>query len=222
MQIQIDNREGERINFAEKYYKTHEVEIKQLETADYIFKDQVAFEYKTLTDFIHSVQSGRLTEQAIRLNQQFPYPFVIIQGSETELKHELDKIFFMRKSRKKNKPQKFTLKHFYGAIDSLNCYVTVIMRPTMRWCFEGMLNQARKCLDSSPINRKVAKTGNPAYQCLRYCIAGVGPKTAAKITGDLCLESLEDLFSVSVEGFSSVSGVSLRKAEVIYNKIHSG
>ena len=220
MNITIDNREHHRIETAKKHYKQHEIEIRQLETADYIFNKDVGFEYKTLTDFISSVQSGRVFEQAIRLNQQFKYPFVMIQGTEQELEDYINKLFFLRKTKKHNKPQKFYKKNYYGAINRLNTIVTVLQCPTEYIAFESMLNQARMCLDDAPINRKVAKTGVPAYQCLRYCVRGVGPKTAMKIVKSLGLDSLESLMKCTITDFSSVNGVSLGKAELIYSKLH--
>jgi len=223
MIIQVDDREGERIEYAKKHYPQHDVEKTRLETADFIFNKDCAFEYKTLKDFIGSVQGGRIVEQAIRLNEQFKYPFIMIQGSEQELQNEINKIFYLRKTKKgKQKPQKFYEKNFYGAINSLNCYVTVLTCPTQYLAFQSMLNQAKKCLSGAPINRKVAKTGSPAYQCLRYCIGGVGPKTAEKIVNQLGLKSIPDVTGVSVERLASVNGVSHAKAEVIYRRIQEG
>ena len=221
MNILIDSREQHRIEYAKKTYKQHDIETKYLETADYIFNQEVAFEYKTLPDFINSVQSGRVFEQAIRLNQEFKYPFVMIQGSEQELDNYINKLFFMRKTKKHNKPQKFYKKNYYGAIERLNTYATVLERPTEHQAFQSMLNQAKMSLETGPVNRKVAKTGSPAYLCLRYCIRGVGPKTAEKIVNTLKLESVEDVLNVSVSDFVSVNGVSLGKAELFYSKLHS-
>ena len=82
-----------------------------------------------------------------------------------------------------------------------------------------MLNQAKKCLDGAPINRKVAKTGSPAYQCLRYCVRGIGPKTTEKIVNGLGLETVSDVVGLSVDDLVSVRGVSRSKAEDIMGKI---
>lgn len=221
MNIEVDDREQHRIDTAKKEFVKHEVELKHLETADYIFNKDVAFEYKTLPDFIHSVQSGRIVEQAIRLNQEFKYPFVMIQSSEQELKSYINKIFFLRKTKKKNKPQKFYQKNYYGAIDSLNTYVTVIERPTEHYCFQSMLNTAIKSLRNEPINRKVVKTGNPAYNFLRYCIQGVGPKTAQKIVNELNLKNPKDIFKITVDEIADIKGISRGKAEVIFKNINS-
>ena len=220
MNIQIDDREGHRIKYAEKQYKKHNLTIEHLETADFIFNKRVAIEYKTLPDFISSVQSGRIVEQAIRLNKQFDFPFIMIQGNEQELQAEIQKIRFLQKTRRKNKPQQFYEKNFYGAINSLNCYVTVLQCPTQYLAFQSMITQANKCLNDAPINRKVAKTGNAAYNCLRYCVKGVGVKTAKNIVDSLSLESLEDVLNVGVDELSSVKGVSKDKANIIYAKLH--
>ena len=218
IQILVDDREGNRKKYAEKHWKQHNIEIKHLETADFIFDNKVAFEFKTLHDFINSVQNGRIIEQAIRLNQNFPYPFVMIQASEQELRDYINKLQFMRKTKKRKLP-KFYEKNYYGAINSLNCYVTVLTCPTQYLAFQSMLNQAKKCLNDAPINRKVAKTGSPAYQCLRYSIRGVGPKTASKIVNTLGLETIGDVVNVTIEDLSSVQGVSRSKAEFIKSQI---
>lgn len=221
MIVQIDDREGERIEYAKKQYTKHEIELKHLETGDFIFNNKVAFEYKTFPDFVKSVQDGRVVEQAIRLNQTYPYPFVMIQANEQELKDYINKLYFIRKARQhgKHKPQKFYEKNYYGAINSLNCYVTVLTCPTQYLAFQSMLNQAKKCLDGAPVNRKVAKTGSPAYQCLRYCVKRVGPKTAEKIVNELGLETVRDVVNVSVEDLVSVRGVSRSKAEFIKSQV---
>ena len=221
MIVQIDDREGERIEYAKKTYTKHEIELKHLETADFVFNNKVAFEYKTFPDFVKSVQDGRVVEQAIRLNQTYPYPFVMIQANEQELKEYIQKIYFIRKAKQhgKHKPQKFYEKNYYGAINSLNCYVTVLTCPTQYLAFQSMLNQAKKCLDGAPVNRKVAKTGSPAYQCLRYCIKGVGPKTTEKIVNTLGLETVADVVNVSVDDLVSVHGVSRSKAEYIVSQL---
>lgn len=220
MDIFVDDREGERIEYAKKHYTKHNVEKKHLETGDFIFNQKVAFEYKTFNDFVKSVQEGRIVEQAIRLNQTYPYPFVMIQANEQELQNYVNKIYFIRRQRKnKSKPPKFYEKHYYGAINSLNCYVTVLTCPTRYLAFQSMLNQAKKCLDGAPINRKVAKTGSPAYNCLRYCIRGIGPKTTEKIVNGLSLETVSDVVGLSVEDLVSVKGVSRSKAEDIMGKI---
>lgn len=221
MIVQIDDREGERIEYAKKQYTKHEIELKHLETGDFIFNNKVAFEYKTFPDFVKSVQDGRVVEQAIRLNQTYPYPFVMIQANEQELKDYINKLYFIRKAKQhgKHKPQKFYEKNYYGAINSLNCYVTVLTCPTQYLAFQSMLNQAKKCLDGAPVNRKVAKTGSPAYQCLRYCVKRVGPKTAEKIVNELGLETVRDVVNVSVDDLVSVRGVSRSKAEFIKSQV---
>lgn len=221
MIVQIDDREGERIEYAKKTYTKHEIELKHLETADFVFNNKVAFEYKTFPDFVKSVQDGRVVEQAIRLNQTYPYPFVMIQANEQELKEYIQKIYFIRKAKQhgKHKPQKFYEKNYYGAINSLNCYVTVLTCPTQYLAFQSMLNQAKKCLNGAPVNRKVAKTGSPAYQCLRYCIKGVGPKTTEKIVNTLGLETVADVVNVKVKDLADVNGVSRSKAEYIVSQL---
>lgn len=219
MNIQVESRELDRIEYAKQQYGQHEVFVESFETADYIFDEKVAFEYKTLEDFVKSVEDGRVFEQAVRLNEKFPYPFVIIEASDSELKSYFKKIQFLRKTKKKNKPSKFYENNFYGAIASLNRIVTVIKCPTRYRCFQTMLTQAKKCLDNAPVNRKIAKTGNPAYQCLRYCIAGVGPKTTEKIVNEYHLQTITDVMNLTADKLVKINGISRTKAEQIKEQI---
>ena len=145
MNIQIESRELSRIEYAKQQYKRHEIEVKYFETGDYIFNNKVAFEYKTMKDFIKSVQKGRVFDQAIRLNETFQYPFIMIEASDQELQEYYAKIHFKRKNKKPgHKPRKFYEKEFYGAIASLNRICTVIRCPTQKRCFDMMETQAKK------------------------------------------------------------------------------
>ena len=57
MMIQISDKEQSRIKSAEEYYtrQGHEVTVANLEVGDYIFNNQVVFEFKTIPDFITSI-----------------------------------------------------------------------------------------------------------------------------------------------------------------------
>ena len=63
------------------------------------------------------------------------------------------------------------------------------------------------CLDNKPVNRKVAKTGNSAYNCLRYCVDGVGVKTAEKIVNTCKLETILDVVELSVDDIVDIKAL---------------
>ena len=58
MKVTIDSREKDRVRSASKYFKDQglEVEVSELKVGDYLFDDKVCFEYKTIPDFIASIQ----------------------------------------------------------------------------------------------------------------------------------------------------------------------
>ena len=84
MKITIDSREKDRIQSATEYYTQQglEVEVKEEQISDYIFNDKVVFEFKTIPDFVSSIQSGRVFNQAINQAENYDYHYVIIQGDE--------------------------------------------------------------------------------------------------------------------------------------------
>ena len=89
MKVQIDNREQNRIEEAARYYfidcKLDQVDVEELEIGDYIFtndKGSVVFEFKTIPDFIASIQDGRVFNQAVNMSENYEYSFVIIHGDE--------------------------------------------------------------------------------------------------------------------------------------------
>ena len=88
---------------------------------------------------------------------------------------------------------------------------------TMFW-HDG--NTSKKIIAEEPVQRKIAKTGNPAYQCLRYCIGGVGPKTTAKIITQLQLETIKDVVDLTADKLTKVNGISRSRAEQITAQIN--
>lgn len=78
MRIIVDNREKNSLVLAELISGCMEVELKQLEVADYIIGD-TAIERKTISDFISSMMNKRLLQQLNGL-QQYPSRLIIIEG----------------------------------------------------------------------------------------------------------------------------------------------
>jgi Fanconi anemia group M protein len=78
MKIIVDNREKNSLVLAELISGCMEVELRQLEVADYIIGD-TAIERKTISDFISSMMNKRLLQQLNGL-QQYPNRLVMIEG----------------------------------------------------------------------------------------------------------------------------------------------
>ena len=61
------------------------VEVRRLETGDYLVDDAVRFERKRLADFAASLVDGRLFGQALRLSGACGRPVIILEGSSRDL-----------------------------------------------------------------------------------------------------------------------------------------
>ena len=57
-----------------------QLELEQLEFADYILSSRVGVEYKTVQDFAQSIIDGRLMDQLRELKRNFQRPIIIIEG----------------------------------------------------------------------------------------------------------------------------------------------
>ena len=117
MKVTIDSREQSRIPSAKTYYNSqkYEVEIKELPIGDYLFtnenNEQVVFEFKTIPDFINSIQNGRVFNEAINQAENYNHHFVIIHGNE----YTRTKCIEMSKNWRP-----VTIFQYIGAIASLN------------------------------------------------------------------------------------------------------
>ena len=219
LQVIIDSKEKGRIKPALFFFgENHSVNVLDLEYGDYVFinkedKKTCAFEYKTCSDFINSVNENKVFNQALNQTKHFDYHFVCIEYTEP-LRRRLSEDLWYRKKISFSKAQ------FYGAIAKLNTYTTVITAENQRTCFELMEKQAKKCFDDTTIHKKLKKVNdNSAMNYLTNCIYGIGINTAENITGDLKLFTLQDLLNLDKPMLLSVNGVGEKTAERILNQI---
>lgn len=218
MKVVIDSREQNRIKLAQDYFNKQGLEttIKELEIGDYIFtdgNDQVVFEFKTIEDFISSIQDNRIFNEAINQAENFNYHYVIIQGNEAE---RAKQIKISKNYHEVNYYQ------YLGAIASLNRYTTVIESYSIaeNEAFYRMLITAKKCLQNKPIVRRYPRKDiNPAFNFLCYCIHGLNGKRATEIVKTYDLHSLKDLQSLNKEKLISITGIGDKLAEKILNAI---
>lgn len=214
MEVWIDHREQDRVKSAKKYFTEQglEVKVKELLVGDYIFTDgtnEVAFEFKEINDFITSISSGRVFNQAINMAEEFDYHFVVIRGTEQERAKYL--------AISKNY-QTVTVFQYHGAIASLNRYTTVIesYTPFINEAYYKMLIQAKKCLQNKPIVRKFPrKHKNASLNFLCYCIYGLNYKRAKLIVDTYNLESLDDLQKLTVDDLVLIEGIGENTAKKI-------
>ena len=215
MMVKIDSREKDRIRTAKSYYKSQglETEICELEIGDYLFDDKVCFEFKTIPDFVASIQDGRVFNQAINMAETYPYNFVVIQGDD----HTRAKALSMSKNY-----HEITYFGYLGAIASLNRFVTVIesYSPYIQEAYYRMMIHARKSLSTKPIIKKFPrKNKNPAMNYLCYCVYGLNHKRANEIVNKYELTTLEDLLYLDYNKLTSIDGIGDKLANRILNTI---
>lgn len=210
--ILMDHRENTpRLANAKQYYEDQgdTVQIKDLLIGDYLFNNQVVFEYKTLEDFIKSVQESRVFNQAIDQTQAFPYHFVIIVASEKEL---YDRFYGAEWP-------EFTWQQYKGAIARLNTYTTVIEASTEHQAIMFMRIQARKCLDGKHVVKRLAqKTDNPAFNYL-VGVKHIGDDTAELIVDALDVYDLDDLLNLDNNKLQEIKGIGSKTAGIVMRAI---
>ena len=209
--VAIDNREQDRVDKAKEYYLKQGLDttVSTLTTGDYLFNNQVVFEYKTWSDYISSLIDGRLFNEAIRQSDTYPYHFVIVNGNNYTLLQAL------------KEHDRMTMKHIQGSIARLNTYTTVIQATGgLESCFYMMHIQARKCLDNKgKVKSFDVKTGNSAYNLLCYCFDGISDVRATKIVDQLGLEYWGDVYSLNKERLLTVDGIGEELSENIMRQI---
>ena len=215
MLVQIDSREKDRVKSASKYFKEQglEVEVCELEVGDYLFDGKVVFEFKLISDFVSSIQSGRVFNQSIEMAENYDYRFVMIHG---DLATRSKCIAMSRNYREVNVFQ------YIGAISSLNRYVTVLQcySPFINESYYTMMTQAKKCLQNKPIVKKFPrKHKNSAMNWLCFCVYGINYITAEKIVKTLNLHTKKDLDNITKEQLTQIEGIGDKTAEKILKEI---
>ena len=219
----IDSREQTRISYAKRFFDKYEPIAVELETGDYMFENRdtdecVIFEYKTMKDFIGSVSDGRIFEQVKRMNDEFDWSFIVIEGTIQDLLRENN-----RRILQKNTGRPFSLAQFYGAIAKLNCYTTVVQCHNQAQAFNYMEKQMLKIFDDAPLSKHFKNDGdNPALNYLN-CIHGIGFKTGKLIVNEFNIKSLTDLLAVvGNEDLTSINGIGKKTEEILKKSIIGG
>jgi len=57
------------------------IDLKHLETADYVISERIGVEYKTQKDFVDSIIDGRLLSQLRSIKENFEKPLIVVEGS---------------------------------------------------------------------------------------------------------------------------------------------
>ena len=218
MLVQISDKEQDRIKSASDYYREQglTVEVSNLEIGDYIFsnnEDSVVFEFKTIPDYISSINDGRLWNEAINQAENYNYHFIMIYG---DLYQRTQAIIQSKDYIPMN------IEQYIGSISSLNRYTTVLQcyNHVIQEAYYTMMKQAEKCLSNRPIVKKFErKDKNPAFNYLAYCVYGISGKKAEKIVKELELSTLEDLLYLDHTKLTNIEGIGDKLASRILETI---
>ena len=227
MKILIDSREKERKGRAEIFYsgKGHDALVDTLDVGDYLFNDQVVFEYKEIGDFMSSILNESLFNEAANQSLKYPFHYVIIVG---EMKTFVKNNWAYNKGRWNGDYPKYIMSNYsryYGALRRLRTFTTPIEVSDEKQAFYEMLLQSIKCLDgkSRYYSNVVRKADvQDAVDVLLTSCKGISIKKAEAIRKTHTIDNIYDLMNLTVNNFEEVEGIGEKTSNNIYEFLHKG
>ena len=233
MKIIVDTREhgprgltSTRKSRAQEYYsaKGYDCEIKQLTYGDYLFNNQVVFEYKLIDDLMKSITNGRLFDECVNQTITYPYSYLIVEGNLQDYILDTWESYIVRKQYMfdYNKFIKSTYSRYEGAIRRVQTICPVIYAASESVAFQEMLLQAQKCCESKHYGseaKSLLKSAS-AVDSVLCSVKGVSSKKAKLIKETLNIKRLHDLINCSVKDFNKVKSIGEITANNIYSFIH--
>ena len=233
MKIIVDTREhgprgltSTRKSRAQEYYsaKGYDCEIKQLTYGDYLFNNQVVFEYKLIDDLMKSITNGRLFDECVNQTVTYPYSYLIVEGNLQDYILDTWESYIVRKQYMfdYNKFIKSTYSRYEGAIRRVQTICPVIYAASESVAFQEMLLQAQKCCESKSYGsevKNIVKSAS-AVDSVLCSVKGVSDKKAKLIKETLKIKSLTDLIEATIEDFNKVKSIGEITANNLYEFIH--
>ena len=233
MKIIVDTREhgphgltSTRKSRAQEYYssKGYDCEIRQLTYGDYLFNNQVVFEYKLIDDLMKSITNGRLFDECVNQTVTYQYSYLIVEGNLQDYILDTWESYIVRKQYMfdYNKFIKSTYSRYEGAIRRVQTICPVIYAASESVAFQEMLLQAQKCCESKHYGseaKSLLKSAS-AVDSVLCSVKGVSSKKAKLIKETLHIKNLNDLINCSVKDFNKVKSIGEITANNIYSFIH--
>ena len=224
MNIIIDSREKDRKGRAEIFYsgKGHTAKVEMLDVGDYLFNDQVVFEYKEIGDFMSSITNESLFNEAANQSLKYPYHYVMIVG---DMKQYVKANFQYSRMDDYGKYILVNYGRYYGALRRLRTFTTPIECSDEKQAFYEMLLQSIKCLDGkskyySNVSRQV-ESQDPV-DVLLTSTKNISIKKAEAIRKHHTINNVYDLMSLTVNDFKLVDGIGEKSANSVYEFLHKG
>lgn len=203
MKVIVDSREtSKRKKKAEKIFD--EIVIKQLEYGDYVYKD-TGVEFKTVSDFISSVKSKRMQNQAVGLRENYNHHYVIIYG---DVQKTLNQLYRTR--------HPFSVNQFLGALASISQITHVLHVDNEMQAFRLTRKLFEKSTDNK--NRLVRKpTNNHKNKIVTVLtiIGNINTKRAEQLVNELDIKTVEDLLGLTYDDITSLKGFGDKTAKNI-------
>ena len=225
MNITIDTREKDRKQRADIFYsgKGHTTKIQMLDVGDYLFDDQVVFEYKEIGDFMSSILNESLFNEAANQSLIYPFHYVMIVG---DMRNYVEKNWVYSKSRWSGDYPKYIVSNYsryYGALRRLRTFTTPIECSDEKQAFYEMLLQSIKCLDGkSRYYSNVTRQADvqDAVDVLLTSCKGISIKKAEAIRKTHSLTNIYDLMNLTINDFKLIGGIGDKTATNVYEFLH--
>ncbi|MDP3013531.1 MAG: ERCC4 domain-containing protein [Candidatus Subteraquimicrobiales bacterium] len=201
----MDSREPDHvIKEARKRFKT--LEVSYLKVGDFVCGD-VCIERKALSDFVGSVNSKRMYNQAANMGKNYAHNFIIIIGREKELE---DKRFFNFSARRFRREIAFLMANY-------NVKILLVENDN---AFYDQVYQLFKQFAEKTDNKKneimrIAPRSGDVYVDMICVVDRIGPVKAREILKHFKVCELFDIsekdLSLSVKGVGKTQAAQIKK-----------
>jgi ERCC4-type nuclease len=181
------------------------VTYKNLPVADYVISERVAVERKSVSDFLKSLADGRLFNQAKRLKEVYPKPFIIVEG-------KWDYVARAEKTSKAASSALASLVYDFG-IGIIYALTKEDTARVIRFLAEREQGEKKRKVPVKAMGKPPIGDVKQWQLFLVQCLPGVGPKLAEKLLERF--GSVRAVFNASVAELSKVEGMGLNKAQEI-------
>ena len=176
-------------------------EFKMLEVGDYIVSPACAIERKSSNDFLKSLYSGRLFDQASRISDCYEKSVLIVEGDFPNFLYEM-----------KNP------KVFWGALTTLafnfnmNVFFTAEPKQTAELIYTIAKHESARKLAGPYVKKRIKAESLEQIQLLIVSsLPGIGPKLGERLLKRF--GTIRRVFNASVAELASTEGVGRAKAE---------
>jgi len=178
------------------------LELEQLDVADYIISNRVGIERKSGQDFNDSIKDGRLFKELIDLNNNFELAILILEGDPFENTNINENAL-------------------YGAISSiiLNLGITVYRTKNVEETVNFIYHIAKKeqTNEKAPTKLRFEKAPLDISYLLEYVIAGIPGVNSSRAKNLLSkMETLQTIFNADIGDLMKIDNIGKKIAQEIY------